>query len=126
MHWLVYTVNCISLDNLPVPFYLMLMLDQKVLVYEISCKTEFLKITSTVILRHHAIFPFSFSFELRSQKSSFKNPSWFVFVYTGDTHVTLLFFIECMYHKDAKMKFVFLSSTDKSQMLWVLKGNFDL
>jgi len=43
-------------------------------------------------------------FELRSQKSSFKNPSWFVFVYIGDTHVTLLFFIKCMYHKDAKMK----------------------
>ena len=36
----------------------MFMLDQKVLVYEISCKTEFLKITNTVILWHHAVFPF--------------------------------------------------------------------
>lgn len=105
------------------------MLDQKVLVYEISCKTEFLKITNTVILWHHAVFPFQFSFELRSQKSSFKTPSWFVFVYIGDTHITLLFFAKCMYHKDAKMKgrkSVFFSSIDKSQVHWVLQGNFDL
>lgn len=82
----------------------MLMLAQKMLVYKISCKSELLKIISTVVLLLHAALTFYFSFELRSQKSSFKNHSWFLSEYIGDEEVNFLLFTKSMHHKDEKMK----------------------
>lgn len=57
-----------------------------------------------MVLLHHAALLFEFSFELRSQKLSFKNHSWFLFEYIGDTDVALFFSTKSMHHEDEKRK----------------------